>query len=382
MKIMMLIDQVAAGGAEKVFLKLASMLSTDNDVIVVAFNKKSEAKLQSDGSFILEYYSRNTGSPKIIKFIKDLFGINKKLRNFEPDIVISFLERSNIISIICSKLNHTPVVISVRNNILEQYRLKRFFEKFSIFFLIKFLYNYADRIISLSYGIENMLIKYYGISEGKILTIYNTYDANDLVPAANNVSESTNFVAVGRLETQKDFNFLIDAFCEYKLSGGKSKLEIYGDGPLKSILINKIQATGMAEHIRICSYEQKILQYHTTAKALLLTSKYEGFCNVVAEAQLLGVPVITLDVAYGPKEILSYGEKWYPTESPGVLYNKRGILVESRSVHSFASALHFCGKIWFDNQEIQAVSIEQLCKDETLSLWNEVIRNSVAKAKL
>lgn len=104
-----------------------------------------------------------------------------------------------------------------------------------------------------------------------------------------------NLVAAGRLETQKGFDAAIEAMA---LIGSKNvHLTILGEGSLRSALERKATELGVQEQVRLLGYRHNPYPYYAASDGFLLSSRFEGFPNVVIEALSCGTPVIATPVA-------------------------------------------------------------------------------------
>ena len=114
------------------------------------------------------------------------------------------------------------------------------------------------------------------------------------------------FVNAGRLVAQKDHATLLRAFA-LVLQRMPARLLILGNGPLQPELEQLAAELGIAEHVRFAGFVVNPLPYFRRAAAFVLSSRYEGFGNVLIEAMACGTPVITTDCPYGPGEIVDNG---------------------------------------------------------------------------
>lgn len=114
------------------------------------------------------------------------------------------------------------------------------------------------------------------------------------------------FVFAGRLVAQKDPALALHAFARSE-AGGNSTLAILGEGPLRAELEEMARQLGVQSRVEFCGFVPDIAPWLRDADALLLTSQYEGFGNVLVEALAAGVPAIAADCPSGPAEILDNG---------------------------------------------------------------------------
>lgn len=114
------------------------------------------------------------------------------------------------------------------------------------------------------------------------------------------------FVAMGRLEHQKGFDVLIDAFAAVRREN-VARLLIFGEGSLHQALQTRIDSTGQHDAITLAGYTPTPIAQMRAAHAFVLSSRFEGFGLVLVEALYAGTQVIATDCDYGPAEILERG---------------------------------------------------------------------------
>ncbi len=138
--------------------------------------------------------------------------------------------------------------------------------------------------------------------------------------------DNKNVLAVGRLEDQKGFDYLLDAWkiiekddelCDWKL-------QIVGDGVKKEELHLKADELGL-EHVEWYSYTRNIEKFYKGASIYALSSRMEGFVLVLIEAQAFGLPIVSFNIKEGPKEIIDDGVN--------------GFLIEPFDINLFAEGL-------------------------------------------
>ena len=205
-----------------------------------------------------------------------------------------YLREANIISPIINKLTYIRKIIYL--------------------FYIKFLYERAEGIVFVSKG--SMLDFDKHISSKKIVK---THIPN---PVFENKSLDTNcdihnflkdkkfILAVGRIHEQKNFSTLLDIFFELRKINTNLLLVICGDGDeLKQKLIEKAKRLNISESIFFPGFQKDLSFYYKNAKALCMTSLYEGFPSTLIEAMSYYLPIVAFKCNSGPDEILENVEK-------------------------------------------------------------------------
>ena len=114
-------------------------------------------------------------------------------------------------------------------------------------------------------------------------------------------------VGVGRLVPQKDFGALIEAFAQCRRNGLRARLMILGEGPERPLLEATVRELGITSECRLYGFCMNPLAIMARARLLALSSRYEGFGNVLVEAMGCGTPVVSTDCPHGPSEFLDGG---------------------------------------------------------------------------
>jgi glycosyltransferase involved in cell wall biosynthesis len=114
------------------------------------------------------------------------------------------------------------------------------------------------------------------------------------------------FVAIGRLVEQKDFPTLLRAFAKVA-ARRPARLMILGEGRLRSALMDLAAELGIVDRFYLAGFQPNPLPFMREAAAVVLSSRYEGFAIVLAEALACGAKVVSTDCPEGPAEILDGG---------------------------------------------------------------------------
>jgi glycosyltransferase involved in cell wall biosynthesis len=110
------------------------------------------------------------------------------------------------------------------------------------------------------------------------------------------VGSGIRLVAAGRLVAGKNVAVLIEAIARLREDGVEARLDVYGDGPEKEAIEALLSDRGLEDHVTLHGYRADWVKQATTADIFVNLSEVEGFCIVVAEAMLAGLPVVTVDV--------------------------------------------------------------------------------------
>lgn len=174
-----------------------------------------------------------------------------------------------------------------------------------------------DKVVTICDEMMENTKKLYPFLAEKITRVYNPFNFERVRELANesvdkkmkNFYDESYYVSVMRLVTDsKDFLTLIKGFKLAKEKGIQEKLYILGDGPDRKKVEKMIIDEGMEDKIILFGNVKNPYPWIKGAKALIHSSKYEGFGLVLVEALILNTRVISSDCPTGPREILENGE--------------------------------------------------------------------------
>ena len=261
---------------------------------------------------------------KIQKFLKNDF--NKK---YYKHIFVSNQNFANVISFfILYKLKWIKHILIERNHIDEfkfNKNIVHMFKNKIISLLMKVLFKHADVIIGISKKLSNDLEKFIN---SKVKNIYNpSYDKDIYKLSKFKIKKKYSFkkfiLSIGRLEDQKDHMTLLKAYKEIS-DKINYKLIIIGYGTELNKIKNFIKNNNLKNRVIILTNIKNAFPYYKFAKIFILSSKYEGFGNVLVEAAMFKIPIISSNCNSGPLEILNHnkGGEIFPVGNVKILKKK------------------------------------------------------------
>lgn len=293
MRLLLVQGGFGAGGAEKVMAALANHRAGQGDEVHVA-----AMAMPPGGSFFaydpaVRLHVIPSG-PGLLRHPGRARGIRRLIRRLRPDLAISFLTKVNCLTLIAAAGTGVPVVVSERNNPAQQ--SARSWRRLQAALL--------PRAAGIAMQTSDAAADLPPASARRARVIANPCRSVAFTRAAD--SPRCRFVAVGRLDPQKGFDRLIDAFAALP-PDLPADLAIFGTGPLQAALQDRIAASGAAGRIRLAGQADSPAAWLGAGDVLVLSSRYEGFSNVLAEAATSGLPAIAFDCPFGVRDIIADG---------------------------------------------------------------------------
>ena len=176
---------------------------------------------------------------------------------------------------------------------------------------IRATYPHASARVAVSLGVANDLVDIGGLARDSISVIHNAAATGfDHSRASQNNVWGANpghrILTVGNLKEQKDHATLLHAFSAVRRMG-PAQLGIVGDGPLRSATLGLAHKLGVAQDLLLPGFVDDVADWYAGADVFVLSSKFEGFGNVIVEALEHGLSVVSTDCRSGPREILEDG---------------------------------------------------------------------------
>lgn len=342
-KLAILINSMNGGGAERVVSILLEDLIKYYEVHLVIFYAGMAYKIPQEVKihYLAKCSVNDSNLSKVINLPILGYKYYKYCKKHKIDISLSLLNRANYINIL-SKYFGAPykTIISERTSTVEAYRVNSVKGRISRL-LVKCLYPSTDSIIAISKGVAADLSAAFKIKRSKIRTIYNPINLDWLHAEYSTISKVSNncftFIAIGRLDEQKNFQLLLEALSILKHF--KIKLVILGDGPQRENLIESIKQLELEDKVTLIGFTNDVFSYLKNADCFVMPSNLEGLGNVIIEALACGKAVISTDCKHGPSEILA--GNIFPTinNMNEFQFAKYGILVPVNNAKVLANAM-------------------------------------------
>ena len=254
----------------------------------------------------------------------------------KPDLIVSFLSYLSVLSAASAARIGARVVFNQQTPISafltdRDYHWRRPWHRRVFSWASRYGYRRADAVVATSAGVADDLAGEFGVAADRIHVVHNPIDLDAIATAAGEpidaaheaVWEHPVIVAAGRLADAKNYPLLFDAVALLR-ARVPARLVILGAGdleePLRALVIKK----QLERVVTFAGFQRNPWRYIVRADVFALSSRYEGFGNVLVEAMACGVPVVATS-SPGTCEIVTDGVD--------------GLLVEQHEPAALAAAL-------------------------------------------
>lgn len=284
------------------------------------------------------------------------------INNISPDIIVSTFG---------NEVNIIPKIHSKSKTVLEIH-FSKFFRcqenRKGIWHIIDIVRSRQDEKIVSKYDRFVVLTQedkeYWGDNIPNIEVIPNFIERTSQAPA---LLENKRCIAVGRLTYQKGFDTLVKIWKKINFKHPDWTLTIYGNGELHTVLQNEISDLNLEKSVILRPSTPKIDEIYDDSSVLLMSSRYEGFSLVIAEAMSHGVPVVSFACKCGPRDIITDG--------------KDGFLVNEGDMEDFADKIILLIENYKTRHEMGHNAYEsskRFSKEKIMAQWNSLFSKLIA----
>ncbi|HXC18011.1 MAG TPA: glycosyltransferase family 4 protein [Holophagaceae bacterium] len=248
--------------------------------------------------------------------LRRLRTIRRAFREAAPDVAISFVDKANTLAVFASRGLGIPLIISERTDPSRR-SLGRWWSA-----LRDRAYPRADILVFQSQAVLDWFPP--RVRRKGVVIPNPVLPPPDADPSPRE-DRPRRIVAMGRLFPVKGFDLLLEAFAAAAAKAPDWVLDIWGEGPERSALEEQARRLGLGGRVRFPGLTERPFEILRSADLFILSSRAEGFPNVLVEAMACGLPVISTDFGGAAKEIIRDGVD--------------GVLVPSGDPSALASAM-------------------------------------------
>jgi glycosyltransferase involved in cell wall biosynthesis len=310
LRVLFVLTDLHGGGAQQVVLTLLRHLPRERFELHLALVRR-------EGRFVGDVPADVRVHDLAAKRVRSAaLPLVRLVRELRPATVLSTLFHMNQLLLLLRPLLprgtrlivREGITVSQSRNMQERGRLSAG--------LVRWLYPTADCIVCQCAYMADDLAESFGVTRVRMRTLYNPVDVEAVRERARSGDNpfaahdpGPHVVAIGRLEAQKGFDLLIDAFPDLRTLRPDAQLWIVGEDPspggeARGELERAAAERGIGDHVHLVGFQRNPYAYLAHADLFVLSSRYEGLPNVLLEALAVGCPVVALDRPGGTREIM------------------------------------------------------------------------------
>ena len=301
-QVLFVLPDLGLGGAQVVAARLTSSFRDRGDDVVIA----TLGPTSNDHVPVPEGVRRVSVEPTegrpgplgvLVKNLRRRRSFRQIVGEWRPDVVIAFVDSTNLFTLLATVGLTVPVIVSERVD-PRKHRIA-----FAQRTLRRVLYRRAAALV-----VQTERIAEWGRSvvlRERVSVIPNPVVV-PTIPAAGSTPPLV--VAAGRLVEQKGFDLLLRALAGLDARTlAEWRTVILGEGPMRAELEALIAQLDLGGHARLVGQVPSADEWLQRGSIFVLSSRFEGFPNVLAEAMAWGLPVLAFDCATGPRELVQDG---------------------------------------------------------------------------
>jgi len=299
-RILIAIHSLKVGGMERVASELANhfIQRKDLEIHIILYGIKRDIFYTLDPTIIVHKPGFEFDNKKrTASTLKTLFYLRKKIKNLQPDTVLSFGEYWNNLVLLATLGLKVPIYIADRSTPLKNLGKVQNM-------LREYLYPKADGLIVQTEKASKIYKKKF-----KNLNVEVIGNPISKTKVHKQIQKENIILTVGRLIETKHIDRLITIFS--KLEVADWKLVIVGANSkqqnTKEKLVKLVRNLKLNDQVVFAGNQKDVIAYYLKSKIFAFTSSSEGFPNVIGEAMSAGLPVVAYDCMAGPSEIITDG---------------------------------------------------------------------------
>jgi GalNAc-alpha-(1->4)-GalNAc-alpha-(1->3)-diNAcBac-PP-undecaprenol alpha-1,4-N-acetyl-D-galactosaminyltransferase len=299
----LVIDALGPGGAQRVLTSMANHWAARGEVVTLITldgDAPPAFALHASVTLIRLATIRNASGAlqRLWRRTRHIPALRKAIAKTRPETVISFIDRVNVLVLLATRGLSVPVVVAERTE-PSAYAVGWIWER-----LRSRTYPSAAALVAQSAA----ALRYFLPVPGRIDRVI----PNPVLRAGTRAAgpklagSHRRVLGMGRLGPEKGFDRLLAAFAVVAPRFPEWELEIRGEGPERAALERQRTELGLDTRARLPGVAQDAAQSMSSADLFVLSSRFEGFPNVLGEAMAAGLPVISYDCPSGPREIVRH----------------------------------------------------------------------------
>ncbi|HET7612914.1 MAG TPA: glycosyltransferase family 4 protein [Gemmatimonadaceae bacterium] len=307
MKILIFIHSLSAGGAERVTALLANHWASQGlRVAIVTLASRSLDRYSLNGAIERVELERagtsQTAFAGLRANVERISALRRALTDQKPDIALAMMTNSNVLLALAS------IGLPVRTVGAERIHPPRMDLGLPWSILRAGAYGLLDAMVAQTVMTRDWIIAHTTARKVEVIPNPVAWPLERVPPVVepDSIGDASRkrLLAVGRLVYQKGFDILIDVFSELAPRYPEWELVIIGQGPDRAALETRIESHSLGARVFLAGDVGNIGDWYESADMFVLSSRFEGFPNALAEAMAYGLPVVSFDCETGPRDLI------------------------------------------------------------------------------
>jgi glycosyltransferase involved in cell wall biosynthesis len=309
LRIVITLPDLTGGGAERLQIGLAARYRRAGHEVTFLLDRRRgellDAVPEGVGIEVLGVDRQLQALPRLVRW----------LRQARPDVLIANMEHMSVIAVAAVRVARvvTRVIVCQHVSVSQQITHHRSWQYRVLPAAYGWALPRAHAVVAVSGGVADDLARVARLPRERISVVYNgviddDFDQRRSARISHRWLDAglPVILSVGRLVPLKDHATLIRAFAQIA-ARTQARLVILGEGPERRNIEALISDLGLGDRIELAGFVANPLPWMHAASLLAVTSLFEGFGNVIAEALACGTPVVSTNCPFGPREILADG---------------------------------------------------------------------------
>jgi GalNAc-alpha-(1->4)-GalNAc-alpha-(1->3)-diNAcBac-PP-undecaprenol alpha-1,4-N-acetyl-D-galactosaminyltransferase len=305
-RVMFVIHSMRGGGSERQMSYLANEIASHAQTSLVTLDETGNDAYPIDPRIerLGLKLTSNTGGlfRGAVANIRRISSLRRQIRTWQPDVVVSFCDSTNILSLMACPSN-IPVLISERSDPRRQ-TLSRIWE-----FMRKKYYPKCQVCVTQTKEVGEHIVAQTWVASSKVVVIPSAIRIPDLslenLNCQRAMIQPKTLIFVGRLSKEKRLDRLLNAWANLTEHHSAWRLQIVGDGLERASLQRLAAELNLEQSVQWSLWSDDVWSSLNAAHAYCLVSDYEGFPQSMLEAMASGLPVAVLDCSPAIRQTIS-----------------------------------------------------------------------------
>lgn len=298
------LPSLVGGGAERVAVDLANHWSQQSYAVTIVTIDRSDVSryavrenirrvgldLMSDSRSLFSAVGNNVRRIRLLR---------AELKKAQSQVIFSFTDITNVTTLLACRGMKVRTIVCERTD-PRHHRIGRVWNG-----LRNWTYGRASAIV-----VQTTSVGEWAKAQGwkvPVWVIPNAAPQWSVEVPQSRCERAPTILAVGRLSEEKGYHLLIEAFDAIASRFPDWQLRIIGEGSERVRLVRLIDQLKISGRVLVSGWSSDVAAEMQSAELLAVTSRYEGFPNVILEAMALGLPCVSFDCDSGPREIIRNG---------------------------------------------------------------------------